>query len=381
MQITAASQLRVQPAPNTCFKAYFQRMNLIKSIFYRSGEALSPSWLRADLKSHFLMTQETRQKHSAGTAGQESDYSHEDGKIRQDLHWSSQEMHLIDIFGKGFSFSYADIFRLLSNRLMVGMLMLNAAVLFAVDPHGYRGHMTGAWSLAIWVGSTFFLIAIRLTSYAVVGLIQARGIMRRLYVPALSIFEYGLVFYAVAQVSYLLAHDNYQFDFSASFPYLLFVFLMLEAFFIRFVVPDTVKRNSGMAVEPVEMAVPAFVAEVADEPAQKTDAPPNTYMAVGERKIRFEHLLWLNSEEHYVHIKTRHETLTVRAKLPDLLNQLPQYLGVRCHRSWWVSRVARPKIEKCEQGLCLVCEAGCQAPIARSRKKAVQEWVDLNRDW
>ena len=45
------------------------------------------------------MTQDTRQNHSAGTAGLESDNDEVDAKIRETVHWSSQELHLIDIFG------------------------------------------------------------------------------------------------------------------------------------------------------------------------------------------------------------------------------------------------------------------------------------------
>ena len=333
-------------------------------------------------KSHFLMTQDTRQNHSAGTAGLESDNDGFDAKIRETVHWSSQELHLIDIFGMRIQLTYREILAIFSNRLIIGLLFLNAAVFFAIDPHGYRGHLSGSWSLAIWIGSTVFLVAIRLTTYSVVAISQHRGVFQRLYVPAVSVLEYGLVFYVVARVSYGLAADDYAFNFAASFPYLLFGFLMLEAFFLRFVIPDAIaKQRAGGANATIEQAAAASPPESAEYTAAPTKEEPITFLEIGDRKIRFDHLMWLNSEEHYVHIKTVHENLTVRAKLPDILGQLPDDLGVRCHRSWWVSRIARPTLKKCDQGLCLVCEQDCQAPIARSRKKEVQEWLDLNRDW
>jgi len=329
------------------------------------------------------MTKNTHQNHSAGTGGPNGEFRFSDAKKNSTGHWLSQEMHLIDIFGNPFFLSYVDLRMIVLDKWMAGILFLTILALYAGDPHGYRGHMHEFWALTIWLGSTFALFGIRAFTYAVVAIAQAKNLLKRLYVPAMSAAEYGVLFLGVTWVSYALAEDDYPFNFLISFPFTLFGFLMLEAFFIRFVIPAALLRK-----QPREQADAPQLAPTAPQPDESAQVAAPTHktpevvcLALPDRKIRLDTLLWMQSEEHYVHIQTRHESLTVRAKLPALLEQIPQEFGVRCHRSWWVSRVAKPVIKKCEQGLCLVGTNGCDAPIARSRKKNVREWLDLNRDW
>ena len=62
----------------------------------------------------------------------------------------------------------------------------------------------------------------------------------------------------------------------------------------------------------------------------------------------------------------------------EAIASLPNDLGMRIHRSHWVSRNAVEKVEAARNRLKVILENGTELPVSRSFSGAVREtWSDL----
>ena len=62
----------------------------------------------------------------------------------------------------------------------------------------------------------------------------------------------------------------------------------------------------------------------------------------------------------------------------EAIASLPNDLGMRIHRSHWVSRNAVKKVEAARSRLKVILENGTELPVSRSFSGAVREtWSDL----
>ena len=89
-------------------------------------------------------------------------------------------------------------------------------------------------------------------------------------------------------------------------------------------------------------------------------------------------LLSLSAEQHYVRVRTEAGEDLVLMPFSEALASLPNDLGMRIHRSHWVSRNAVEKVEAAPNRLKVVLENGTELPVSRSFSGAVREnWSDL----
>ncbi|WP_143526078.1 LytTR family DNA-binding domain-containing protein [Roseivivax lentus] len=89
-------------------------------------------------------------------------------------------------------------------------------------------------------------------------------------------------------------------------------------------------------------------------------------------------LLALSAEQHYVRVRTEAGEDLVLMPFSEAIASLPNDLGMRIHRSHWVSRNAVDKVKAARSSLMVILENGTELPVSRSFSGAVREtWSDL----
>jgi len=107
-----------------------------------------------------------------------------------------------------------------------------------------------------------------------------------------------------------------------------------------------------------------------------TSPPPSPSIRLGGRDIAIGSISYITAEEHFVHLETEEGCITHRARISDIVAQLPPELGVQPHRSWWVSRQSNPRLDR--EGNRHVLHLGCglSVPVARARIPNVTAWFE-----
>lgn len=86
-------------------------------------------------------------------------------------------------------------------------------------------------------------------------------------------------------------------------------------------------------------------------------------------------ILRIEADEHYVSIVTPSRTHLLRGRMSDAEAALPSGMGLRIHRSHWVSRHAALRLDRKDQRLALLTSDGARLPVARGRKAEVEEML------
>lgn len=288
------------------------------------------------------------------------------------------EMRLVDMFGRAHRLSFVQIWTLLSNWRAIGLVCLVAVAIFGTNPHGYRGHMPLLYEVLIWQFGAGLLILLKLLAFACLSKLTFKRPTRRIYLPLLSSAEFTIVFLAMLWVQGRLVDDTYQFDHLAAFPFLLVTLLIVEVLFMRFLL-------STYGIAGLQEETDAANGQQAPAPLSNPPTGPRL-IEIGDRRIRVDNLRYIASEEHYLRVVTKQETIVQRAKLGDVIDQLHDSDGVRPHRSWWVCRHACPRLTRDgARGTIHLPDFDLSdlptIPVARSRLQQVQDWFDFHMDW
>lgn len=330
------------------------------------------TWPSLNLHSaRYRMNQNNRNTHSNSRSAQEVGVARELDASGAEIHWKCQKLTLSDIFGKPIILTYDQLVEMFTHRLTVTFLTVVAFGLYATDPHDFHGFLPWYLSIGIWLfsayGFGFFYIVMARILWPVFVARQ-----RTLPNVLISIPVFTAIYFIDVFIANWASSTGYSFDITLRYPFLLATFLTLDLSFTRFVLPQVMPQ-----------LIPGYVTPETSTPQKPgtQDGETPEFLRVGDRNIRVATLLAINSEEHYVHVTTTHEVITQRAKLPELVSKLAESEGVRTHRSWWVSRHARPVIKQIDGKPYVVFCGDKQAPIARSRHKDVRDWIDTHRNW
>ncbi|MCT4557990.1 MAG: LytTR family transcriptional regulator [Pelagimonas sp.] len=189
-----------------------------------------------------------------------------------------------------------------------------------------------------------------------------------------------------------------------SWPDLPIYVLMAEAFgqiYFRMILPpiintmliapgnaSTVDPNKAPGIQP--HAPPPI------EPAQKSHPPslpvvhpllntpqaivpvptPSRNILIGSAPIPLAQLRLIEAREHHVHVTTKTDSMTHRARLSDIIAQTDTLDGIQPHRSWWVSAGAARSLTREGQRHVLHLDDGTQVPVARSRVDTVRRFLE-----
>lgn len=110
-------------------------------------------------------------------------------------------------------------------------------------------------------------------------------------------------------------------------------------------------------------------------PAQYTsppqpNSPPKDIVLIGKDVLKCNELLFAKAEQHYVSISLTGRNLLVRARFDDICAQLPETLGVRIHRSYWVAFAAIDDLASFSDGRAeVILRAGDRLPVSRAYRR------------
>ncbi len=92
---------------------------------------------------------------------------------------------------------------------------------------------------------------------------------------------------------------------------------------------------------------------------------------------RAEDVLAFRAEEHYVRIYTRGGQELVHYRFGDAVQEMPEQLGLRVHRSWWVAGDAVLSAKRGARRWQLSLESDIEVPVSDSYVQAVraQGWL------
>jgi hypothetical protein len=244
--------------------------------------------------------------------------------------------------------------RMIRHPTLLFYVSLVCLLLFAVDPHEYRTHMPLVAALLIWPISVATYLIIEGMALAIVAIAMRYPQPFPVYIPLLNLVSFACALTISESIAAALATRPYAHDFWPSYAYLLVAVFVIETIFIRYVFPTL----------------------IAPEVLPNVD-----FITVGQRRLRLENILCMSSQEHYVKVVLKSETIMQRMKLPDLLDQLADCQGIQPHRSWWVSINARPVLKRNGAKPKLLLSNGTEVPVARARLQAVQDWIDTHGNW
>jgi hypothetical protein len=284
----------------------------------------------------------------------------------------SHEVPLRDIFWRRFSLSAGDIPVLLRARLIWGAMAAVCIALFSLDPHGFRAVMAPALAMGVWLGAGVFVVGLKAIDLSLLARLDLGRRGWSLPLPLLSAPEFAVTLLGTETLASLVSAGRYSPDPRGHFSYDFLTFLVIETLFVRFIIPEVLNRG----------APPATAAAGANPPAGAE--PPGTLpsrIEIAGRALRADRILYISSEEHYLRVVMPGEVLVHRGKLGEAIAAVAAHEGVQPHRSWWISRVARPRIRREQNRAALLLDDGTQVPIARARHAEVQAWMDTHCDW
>jgi LytTr DNA-binding domain len=83
-------------------------------------------------------------------------------------------------------------------------------------------------------------------------------------------------------------------------------------------------------------------------------------------------LLYLEAEEHYLRVVTRHGSKLIRCRMRDAIAALPPGVGLQVHRSWWVSKAAVTCAAPAGKSVLLLMRDGARVPVSLGYREAVK---------
>jgi len=277
-----------------------------------------------------------------------------------------QELHLRDMFGGHLNMTLVEFSKVITHPKTLFCVIAVVTSLMLTDPPGLRYLLSVPLILLHWFGGGFLVLFFKHISLVCMAAISMRRPQTTFYMPIFSVIEFSLTLWIAEQgIGWLQGVDLSGLLLGRYFQYM-FLFLVIEALFTHFVIPT------------LDINRPPAESQEDQDDRHSTDT--DRIMIAG-RSIRIEMVNHIMSEEHYLTVTLRSETIVHRAKLSDIVGHLPAEAGLQPHRSWWVSRQMKPRIQKEGSRVFLQLEDGTNVPIARARVKAVQGWLDDYSDW
>lgn len=284
-------------------------------------------------------------------------------------------MHLRDMFWRPLPLRLTDLLVLFRHKTTLAYIGGILVALWAADPHQFRDHFSLGVTTLIWLISGTVLILLKNLSFVTMALLSVWRPGTVIYLPLLSAYEFFASILITNALTVWLSGGEFQANLVAAYPFYLITLLTFEMIFVRFIIPTL---DLGQTDSTVTTTTPPTTQVAGALPA--TPVEPET-VSLANRHLRLDNIQLVTSEEHYLRVVLRGETLLHRCKMSDFLDQIKPHHGVQPHRSWWISRHAKPTLAKIGNKPHLTVTGGAPVPIARARLREVQTWLDLHRDW
>ncbi|SMD05215.1 LytTR family DNA-binding domain-containing protein [Primorskyibacter flagellatus] len=269
------------------------------------------------------------------------------------------DIRLVDILGRSLDVRLEDVPDYLLHRKTLLFYALSIVVLLAADPSNISVHYAFPVTAGYWVAGFVVYLALYTPALLVVAPLQTRFPRLLVPLPLLSI----LVLIPALSLTTALADSFSGTDLRIFAPKrflpLFLTVQVLETVFSRYVLPEVIRKTRSVKTRALE-------------------AQPR-HIAVGHHRLPIDRLYHVCAQEHFIHIQLQDTHIRHRARLSDLIAQTAPEDGIQPHRSWWVSRNAKPRLDREGSRHVLVLEDKTVVPVARTRLREIEDWLDRRR--
>lgn len=259
----------------------------------------------------------------------------------------SHELQLRDAAGAPLRFTIRELLSIFLSPVSGIFLALTIVVFFAADPPRMRDHIEIWQAFSMWLVATVLYLTTYFVWLGIAALLQQRVWPRHVYLPVLGALTLAPCVCACEVLIHLLSDGSYPITILPKIAYYFITVQVFEFAFVRLVIPQVLEKQGGLRL-----------------------------LSVGDRRFPITRLHYMCAQEHYVRVALDDNQILQRAKFGDLLKQLQASDGIQTHRSWWVGRAAAPMLCKAGSRLSLRLADGTEVPVARTRSRHVQDWLD-----
>ncbi|MFQ1700999.1 LytTR family DNA-binding domain-containing protein [Loktanella agnita] len=267
---------------------------------------------------------------------------------------------MYDMFGMKFTLGISRYVKMLTTPQGLVFLVLGVFLLFITDPNYLRDTLGPVAGMTVWAASALCYLTAIFLSLCLHSFLMTKFGPYPIYAPLNSAVVLLLVYIIMQTVIDHFTGGAYHNGIYPLFFNILAAILIIEAMFLRFVM-FVIAPVPGEE-EPVATGLSGIV-------------------TIGDRRFPVAKIQHILSQEHYLQVTLSNDTLVLRARLSDAIEQTVESDGVQPHRSWWVSAVAEPRLSKSDGRQVLRLSDGTEVPIAKARLSAVQQWLDLYSHW
>ncbi len=265
------------------------------------------------------------------------------------------DVDLMDTLGRRFDVKLNDVPDHLLHRSTLLYYVLCALILLATDAPGVLDSYPLSVAVLFWVVGFATYIALYPPALLTVALLQSRFVRIPMPMPLLCVLTLVPSVGLAQTVGDALTGSESHVFAPTRFLTLLLTVHPMETIYSRFVLPK-VKEQTTSAKARALLQKPRCV-------------------SVGTQRLEVCRILHVAAQEHFIRIQLEDSHILHRARLSDLVAQTEPQDGIQPHRSWWVSRSAKPRLDRDGQRHVLILEDETVVPVARSRLRAIEKWL------
>lgn len=121
----------------------------------------------------------------------------------------------------------------------------------------------------------------------------------------------------------------------------------------------------------VDSPVPSLPEE--EDTPQPYFSQSSFFVVVSGQRILASDISYMSAQGNYVQIFTDARNYFVAGSLQEVIGQLPDDIGLRVHRSHWISYKAIKEIIPNGRGLVVMLNSGIEVPVSRNNQNSVKQ--------
>lgn len=289
----------------------------------------------------------------------------------------AQDLGLIDTMGRRLSLSARTMLVQYRKARTWRYLAMVLGVLLASDPAGTSQRLPVPVYLLGWALGIICYLGGQAALIVSLALLRPRLPRRAIYWPVISALALAPTLLVLERVLGALQGVPDAPVVLDKWLYLLVTLVLFETIYMRFVYTPAPAPEDACAprAEP-EPPEPPESTPLADLPHPEAPAavPEPRVLLLGTQPVALSELIYLEAKAHHVCAQLSDRTLTLRARLSDVIAQTQDDDGLRTHRSWWVAHHAIQGLEREDGKPVLRLRSGAAVPVARGRLDEVERW-------
>lgn len=153
------------------------------------------------------------------------------------------------------------------------------------------------------------------------------------------------------------------------------IIVTMEQVFVRFLAPLLLDSPALRPLLPGAGGLPlaGFAPPVAEVAQVAAPAPRRPWVDIGGQVFDPQEIRLMGAQEHYTRVVTAGAAHLLRVKISAAAGNLPEDLGMRVHRSWWIAYAhAREVVKDAPGRYAIVTAEGERIPLSRDLRKAFE---------